>query len=85
MLNRINAKIQLMEENSKNKGQKNNDTSIRTDSQFLSYFPLKNAEELLLLENRIKNEFEFVPKLVISYYYLCFLNIFLKEKLRLPT
>jgi len=66
MINRILAKMQIMEANLKNKGQ-NNDTSICIDSQFLSYFPLKNAEELFLLENRIKNEFEFVPKLVISY------------------
>jgi hypothetical protein len=55
-----------MEANSKNKDQIN-DTSICIDSQFLSYFPLKNAEELFLMENRINDEFEFVPKLVISY------------------
>jgi flagellar basal body-associated protein FliL len=48
MINRIFAKIQIMEANSKNKDQIN-DTSICIDSQFLSYFPLKNAEELFLV------------------------------------
>jgi len=81
-INRILAKILLMEANSKNKDQ-NNDTSICINSQFLSYFPLKNAEGLFLLENRIKNEFEFVPKLVILHYYLCSLNLFFKQELHL--
>jgi len=75
MIQRIFAKIQLIEANSKNKGQ-NNDTSVCIDSQFLSYFPLKNAEKLFLLENRINNELEFVPKLVISNNYRCSLNLF---------
>jgi hypothetical protein len=66
----------LIEANSKNKGQ-NNDTSICIDSQFLSYFPLKNAKGFFLFENRIKNELEFVPKLVISHY-LCYLNLLKK-------
>jgi len=58
MSNRIFAKIEVIEANLKN-------TSQSIDPTFLSYFPLKNVDELLSIENLIKNETKFVLKLVI--------------------
>lgn len=64
MLNRIFAKIEVIEANLKNTSQSIVPT-VYIDPTFLSYFPLKNADELLSIENLIKNETEFVLKLVI--------------------
>lgn len=64
MLNRIFAKIEVIEANLKNTSQSIVPT-VYIDPIFLSYFPLKNADELLSIENLIKNETEFVLKLVI--------------------
>ncbi|XP_050064582.1 uncharacterized protein LOC126553468 isoform X1 [Aphis gossypii] len=62
MLNRIFAKIEVIEANLKNTSQSIVPT-VYIDPIFLSYFPLKNADELLSIENLIKNETEFVLKL----------------------
>ncbi|XP_025191671.1 uncharacterized protein LOC112591933 [Melanaphis sacchari] len=62
MLNRILAKIELIEANLKNTSQNINPT-VYIDPNFLGYFPLKNSEELLVIENLINNETEFVLKL----------------------
>jgi len=64
MLNRILAKIEIVEANLQNKSQ-NIVPTVYIDPHFLSYFPLKNSDELLVIENLIDNENEFVLKLVI--------------------
>jgi len=64
MLNRIFAKIEVIEANLKNTSQSIVPT-VYIDPIFFSYFPHKNADELLSIENLIKNETEFVFKLVI--------------------
>lgn len=64
MLNRILAKIEVIEANYLKNTSKTIDPTGHIDRLFLSYFPLNNADELSSLENRINNETEFVQKLV---------------------
>lgn len=62
MFNRMLAKMELMEVNLQSRFQQVN--SVQIDPQFLLLFPIKNADEFLSIENSIKNEIDFVQKLV---------------------
>lgn len=55
MLNRILAKIEVIEANLKNTSQ-NLVPTVYIDPNFFNYFPIQNAEELFSIENRINNE-----------------------------
>lgn len=65
MLNRILAKIEVIEANYLKNMSQTVVPTVYIDKHFLSYFPLKNADELFSIENLINNETEFVLKLVI--------------------
>jgi len=65
MLNRILAKIEVIEANYLKNTPQTIVPTVYIDQHFLSYFHLKNADELFSIENLINNETEFVLKLVI--------------------
>lgn len=79
MLNRLLSKVEIIETYLKNKN--TNVKNIEIDIQFLSNFPIRNAENFVLIEDCIENEFEFALKLV-AIIYLDFYLVILKIKLK---
>lgn len=63
ILCRILSKVENIE-NMLSKYHKDDDKSAILDKTFLSKFPIKNAEEFLMVETCILNEPDFVLKLV---------------------
>lgn len=60
--NRMLSKMEMIEVNLQIRSQHVN--AVQIDPQFLLIFPIKNADELLSIEYSLKNEIDFVQKLV---------------------
>lgn len=70
ILNRILNKVENIERKV-SKYFKDYDRSEVLDKTFLSKFPIKNAEEFLMIETCILNEPDFISKLVIIEILIC--------------
>lgn len=68
LLHRILSKIEVLEANN-SKIHQAPMTSIYLDSDFLTQFPIKSFNWFCAIEERIRNELNFVSKLVYSIYY----------------
>lgn len=64
ILNRVLAKVEVLESNSNNNNLSSTTSNYHIDSSFLLLFPIKNKEEFLSIENKIVNEIDFVSMLV---------------------